>query len=37
MRVSKKRGIEDSMLNLKRDDGVSNSFEPPIGNKDEIF
>jgi hypothetical protein len=37
MRISKKGGIEDSMLNLERKDGVSNSFKAPIGDKYEIL
>jgi hypothetical protein len=37
LRISKKCGVQNSMLNFKRNDGVSNSLEAPIGDKYEIF
>jgi hypothetical protein len=37
VRVGKKGRIEDSMLNVVRNDGINNSFEPPIGDKYEIL
>jgi hypothetical protein len=36
-RRSKKGCIQNSVSNLKRDDGISNPLEPPVGNKDEAL
>jgi len=37
VRRSKKGCIEDSVSNFIRDDGISNPFKAPIGDKDEIL
>jgi hypothetical protein len=33
----KKSGIEDSVSNFIRDDGINNPFEAPVGDKNEIL
>jgi hypothetical protein len=35
--MGKKGGVEDSLSNFIRDDGISNPFKAPIGDEDEIL
>jgi hypothetical protein len=37
VRRSKKGGVEDSLSNFIRDDGISNPSKAPVGDKNEIL